>query len=287
MIELSNVSFGYGDSPLYSDLSINFQFGGCYGLLGLNGAGKTSLIKLVAGALFPDAGTIRVLDRNPGQRQAEHLVDICFVAEKPVAPAVSVDRWLAQQLCFRPAFQETCFHELLKQFDLTEIDRLKTLSFGQLKKFSLAAAFSSGAKVLLLDEPTNGLDIPGKIAFRKMLSAMAGPEHIIVISTHQVRDLENLLDPLVLINAGKLLCNISQEELAAGFSTGHLADLTGQPVVFARRVSCGYSALLARPGELLDLELFFEAAIHSPERFQAAVHGEALAEYQDTEELQS
>jgi ABC-2 type transport system ATP-binding protein len=285
MITMDAVTFGYGKRPLFEGLSLSLKPGTCYGLLGLNGAGKTSLLKLAAGALLPAAGAIDAFGRNPGKREAAQLADLCFVPEDPLAPPMTVAQWLDRISVFRPRFDRERFYALLKDFDLDGKRKISTWSYGQRKKFALAGALASGARMLLLDEPTNGLDIPSKAQFRRALSSMHDPERVIVVSTHQVRDLENLIDPVVVVHRGKTVFEASVDELAARLSTARLTELDGRPVITARKDAVGWSALLAEPGLSLDIELVFEAAVYAPSRLSAAMAGQSLPAFKPEEAL--
>jgi ABC-2 type transport system ATP-binding protein len=285
MITMNAVTFGYGGRPLFEDLSLSLKPGTCYGLLGLNGAGKTSLLKLAAGALLPSGGSIEAFGREPGKRSAAHLADLCFVPEDPLAPEMTVDRWLARIALFRPAFDAQQFSDLLREFSLDGKGKISTWSYGQRKKFAIAAAIASGARLLLLDEPTNGLDIPGKTQFRRVLSSMLDADKVIVVSTHQVRDLENLMDPIVVVDQGHVVFEVTIDALAATLSSVRLPDLAGRPVVAARRDALGWHALVAEPGPALDIELLFEAAIASPDRLAVAMAGRDLAAFDPQEAL--
>jgi ABC-2 type transport system ATP-binding protein len=279
------MTFGYGKKALFSGLDLHLEPGVVYGLLGLNGAGKTSLLKLAAGALRPQAGSIEVFGRQPGLRGADHLADLAFVPEDPWLPPLKPKAWLDRFAVFRPAFDRTRFQALSDELALDPDKLLTKYSYGQRKKFALAAALASGSRTLLLDEPTNGLDIPSKAQLRRVLAAAAEPSRIVVVSTHQVRDLEHLIDPIVVVHNGKVLFTLTSEELGSRLRTDHLASLDGAPVVYAERDAVGWSVLLERkPGEggeggSPDLELVFDAAVAATSRLDAALRGEALSPY--------
>ena len=285
MIDMNAVTFGYGGRPLFEGLSLSLRPGSCYGLLGLNGAGKTSLLKLAAGALLPLSGTIEAFGRDPGKRSAAHLADLYFVPEDPLAPEMTVDRWLRRIAVFRPAFDTPRFRLLLKEFALDEVGKISAWSYGQRKKFAIAGAIASGARLLLLDEPTNGLDIPGKTQFRRVLSSMVEADKVVVVSTHQVRDLENLMDPIVVVHQGHVVFEAAVETLTAALSSARLSELSGHRVVSARRDALGWHALLAEPGPALDIELLFETAISSPDRLNLALAGQELSAFNPQEAL--
>ncbi|MCE1196309.1 ABC transporter ATP-binding protein [bacterium] len=293
MVRIESMTFGYGKRPLFEDLDLDLEPGNVYGLLGLNGAGKTSLLKLMAGALRPQGGSIRAFGAEPCRRGVPFLADTVFVPEDPWFPALKPAAWLDRYAVFRPAFDRTRFAALSEEFALDADKQLTKYSYGQRKKFALAAALSSGARLVLLDEPTNGLDIPSKSQFRRALAKSAGEESIILVSTHQVRDLERLIDPALIVHGGKVLFSLGAEEISGKLGAARLSEL-GEGVVYAERDSVGYSALVDRArfnaGEgtgswggrqaevqAADLELVFNAAIAAPGRLAAALAGEKLA----------
>ena len=294
MIEIRSLTFGYGRSPLFDSLDLRLEGGRAYGLLGLNGAGKTSLLKLLAGALIPLSGKAEVFGRVPAKREAAHLADVAFVPEDPWLPSIPPSAWLARYAIFRPAFDRERFDELRREFVIGEQKALSKLSYGQRKKFALAAALASGARTILLDEPTNGLDIPSKMQFRKALVSALSEDRVIVVSTHQVRDLESLIDPILILDKGRLAIELDAEELSTTLASAHVSSLEGMQVVYAERDALGWSALVARRGgdgfspaaavssaavSSADLELVFNAALAEPSRLAAAVAGGELAPY--------
>jgi ABC-2 type transport system ATP-binding protein len=283
MISIRSMSFGYGKKTLFDSMDLDLEGGAIYGLLGLNGAGKTSLLKLLAGALLPRSGSLEVFGRDPARRQAAHLADVAFVPEDPWVPALKPDAWLARNTPFRPAFDRAAFDRLALEFELDPTKLLSRYSYGQRKKFALAAGLASGARTILLDEPTNGLDIPSKMQFRKVLAQAVTEERVIIVSTHQVRDLENLIDPILIMDKGKMPFKLDAGQIGRRLHCRRLSALDGLPVVFAQRDSLGWSALLVGPasGEALpaDLELLFNAATTQPGRLAQALSGQDMGAY--------
>jgi len=300
MIHIESMTFGYGKRPLFGGLDLKLEPGMAYGLLGLNGAGKTSLLKLLAGALRPQSGTIRVFGEEPWRKKASFLADTIFVPEDPWVPAVKPGAWLDRYAVFRPAFDRERVAVLSREFALEEDKLLTKYSYGQRKKFTLAAALASGARLILLDEPTNGLDIPSKSQFRRALAQSVDSGRIVIVSTHQVRDLERVIDPAVIVHGGKILFQLGSDIMAERLGAAHVSEL-GPDVVYAEKDRVGYSALLelgrgAGPDDVqaADLELVFNAAIAVPGRLETALKGEqlpqlgpadaALKEYSEKEE---
>ncbi|NLJ45684.1 MAG: ABC transporter ATP-binding protein [Treponema sp.] len=274
MVRFDAVTFAYGKRPLFEGLDLVLEAGSTVGLLGLNGAGKTSLLKLGAGALFPASGLVEIFGRKPGSRSAAVLADIAFVPEDPWGPSLSPETWISRYGAFRPAMDRELFRSLLSEFAVDPTKSVAKMSYGQRKKFAVAAALASGARAVFLDEPTNGLDIPSKAQFRRALAAASSPDRVIVVSTHQARDLENLLDPVVILHGGRILCSFPASDLSDRLSVERLSSLEGQPVIYAEPDALGWTALLAKPGAGSDLELAFTAAVSRPEALRAALEGQ-------------
>jgi ABC-2 type transport system ATP-binding protein len=279
MVQFSAVAFGYGRKPLFRGLDLAAEPGSTVGLLGLNGAGKTSLLKLAAGALFPASGAVSVFGRDPAKRSAAVLADVAFVPEDPWAPALSPEAWLGRFGVFRPGFDRGRFDGLLEEFAVDRTMDVAKMSYGQRKKFAVAVALASGARAVLLDEPTNGLDIPSKAQFRRALAVAAGPDRVIIVSTHQARDLENLLDPIVIVHAGKVLAAFPAAAAAEALAVERRPTAEGADVVWAERDALGVTALVAAGAPaggaraVPDLELVFTAAVNAPAAFAAALSG--------------
>ena len=210
MIEIKNVSFGYqAKKLLYKNLALNLSSGNIYGLLGKNGAGKSTLLKNMIGLLYPLEGSITVNGSNPAKRLPSFLETIYFIPEEVHVPAVTIDRYIGLFCPFYPLFNREHLMVYLDRLEVTTKAQLSTLSFGQQKKFIIAFALACNTKILLLDEPTNGLDIPSKKRFRKLIASVMNEERMIFISTHQIKDLDNLIDQVIIVDNGQLLLNAS------------------------------------------------------------------------------
>ena len=208
MIEIKNMTFGYSRKKLlYRDLSLSLGSGRIYGLLGRNGAGKSTLLKNMIGLLFPNSGSITVNDFKPGKRQPSFLETIYFIPEEVYVPSLTIKQYENLFAPFYPRFNTTEFSRYLDELDVRTDEKLNKLSFGQQKKFIIAFSLACNTPVLLLDEPTNGLDIPSKKQFRKLIASVMSDQRMIFISTHQIRDLDNLIDQIVIVDEGRLLLN--------------------------------------------------------------------------------
>jgi len=206
MIDLSNVSFGYKkNKPLFNSLNLEIEKGNIYGLLGKNGAGKTTLMKLIAGLIFPKGGDINVMGFTPQNRHPNFLADVYFIHEELYAPQIKVSTYEKIYAPFYPNFDHAKFKNHLNEFGLEKNKVLTKMSYGQKKKVLLSFGLACNSRLLILDEPTNGLDIPSKSQFRKLLAQSISDERTFIVSTHQVRDMANLIDPIIILEDGEII----------------------------------------------------------------------------------
>lgn len=208
MIEINNLYFKYKSAKeLFTDLNLQLKAGSVYGLLGKNGAGKTTLLKLIAGMLFPESGICRVLGFTPQHRLPQFLQEIYFIPEEFYVPPITAKTYVNLYAPFYTNFDNKIFQDAMNEFDLPTNKELTTLSYGQKKKFLVVFGLAANCKLLLLDEPTNGLDIPSKSQFRKLLASTLTEDKAFIIATHQVRDLETLIDTVVILDDGRVIFN--------------------------------------------------------------------------------
>jgi ABC-2 type transport system ATP-binding protein len=219
MLRISNLVFRYKKgSFLFDNLNLELIPGNIYGLLGKNGAGKTTLLKIMCGLLFPKEGECLFNGMNPAKRDPRFLADLYFVPDSFYLPNVKISEYVKLYSPFYEKFNKGQFEEYLNKMEVNGDVKLNSLSFGQKKKFIISFGLATNASLILLDEPTNGLDIPSKAAFRKILASITTDEKIIVISTHQVRDMKNLIDPIIILDDGKIILNRSMEEVSSKIS---------------------------------------------------------------------
>ena len=214
MIKIQNLAFSYGKEEVLKNISMDLEPGRIYGLLGENGVGKTTLLTLLCGLKKTQAGTIDADGQDPYKRNPLLLQEQYYLPDE-VAPVN--DRalgWAKATGKFWPRFSQENFEAILKEFEVNPQQKMNAMSAGQLKKTYIALALSCGARYLYLDEPTNGLDIPSKAQFRSALMKYTAEDSTIVISTHQVRDLENIIDPIIILDRRDVLLNASIEEIA-------------------------------------------------------------------------
>jgi ABC-2 type transport system ATP-binding protein len=270
MIDIKNLSFGYSKKKLlYKDLNLEFEAGNIYGLLGRNGAGKSTLLKNIIGLLFPVTGSITVNGNIPGKRYPSFLETIYFIPEEVYVPALSVHRYVDLFSKFYKGFNKEQFYDYLQRLDVATEKKLNTLSFGQQKKFIIAFALACNTKVLLLDEPTNGLDIPSKKGFRKLIASVMNDERTILVSTHQVRDLDNLIDHVVIVDNGELILNASIKDIGEKLSFKTIdEELPGITILYEEESLKGRTAVVentSRENSRINLEHLFNAVTESSE----------------------
>ena len=269
MIEIKDLSFGYSRKKLlYRNLNLKLNAGSIYGLLGKNGAGKSTLLKTFIGLLFPTAGSISVDGFVPRKRLPSFLETIYFIPEEVYVPSLTVNRYISLFSPFYPAFSKEQLFDYLNRLDVETNKKLNTLSFGQQKKFIIAFALACNTKVLLLDEPTNGLDIPSKKRFRKLIASVMNDERMIFISTHQIRDLDNMIDQVIIVDGGDLLVNASVTEIGEKLSFKTVNELTDDIVVLYEEDSLKGKSIVTenknREHSKVNLEHLFNAVSENP-----------------------
>jgi len=214
LVSARNVSKFYGSVRAVDDVSFDIEKGKITGLIGPNGAGKTTLLKAVLG-LTDCQGSLSVLGLDPFRQRKELMQNICFIADVAVLP-----RWIrvTQLLDFieavHPRFSRSRAEELLSRTKVRPDAKVRELSKGMVTQFHLSIITAIDAKLLVLDEPTLGLDI----IFRKefygnLLNDYFDGERTILITTHQVEEIENLLTDIMFINDGKIILDTSMEDL--------------------------------------------------------------------------
>lgn len=262
MIELNNLSFAYRRKhPVLSNITLNLSTGHIHGLLGCNGIGKTTLLKIVCGIMRPDCGRVCVDGRNPMDRHPEMLSSMFIVPEEFDLPNVSLRRYAAITAPFYPNFDMEQMLGYCRELNVDADVRLHSLSMGQRKKAYIAFALACNVRMLLLDEPTNGLDIPSKGAFRRLLAGYVDDERMVVISTHQVADVEQLIDNIVILDTEGVALNATTAEICSRLSFGRVSD--GAKVLYRERSVVGDVAVAINDsGEesSLNIELLFNAA---------------------------
>jgi len=216
MIDIKSVDFSYSrNTKLLSGLSLQLETGRIHGLLGKNGEGKSTLLKLISGLVFPQKGEIEVMGFLPQKRLPEMLQDIFFLPEELPQLSMNIENYEKVYAPFYPNFNSEQFNKFLKEFEIeNKKSLLNKLSHGQKKKVMIAFGLATNTRLLLLDEPTNGLDIPSKGQFRRMVASGINEERCLVISTHQVHDLDSLIDNIIIMDGHEIVFNQSIENIA-------------------------------------------------------------------------
>ena len=262
MIQIQDLNFAYPrQQALFSGLSVHLGAGSITGLLGKNGAGKTSLLKLLTGLLHPCSGEVSVLDHNPGKREVTMLSNVFLVPEEFYFPSITINDYRKAYAPFYPQFDQGMMDRILTEFELHPESNLQRLSHGQKKKFLIAFALSTRCRLLVLDEPTNGLDIPSKALFRKILAGSLHDDQLVVISTHQVKDVENLIDKILILDNGKVIFHQTIAEISQKvcFVSGTSNDVEG--AIYSEAVPGGYRLMMPNGHDEteVDIELLFNA----------------------------
>lgn len=213
MIEIKDLEFCYNKKVVFKNISLSFEKGHIYGLLGQNGVGKTTLLKLISGLQKPKHGSCTIDGSISYARQPDMLSNIFFISEDFAIPKSSPIRHVTDLGVFYPRFSLDFFQELCREFEIDPQQQYPRMSFGQQKKALIATALSLRTDYLLLDEPTNGLDIPSKTTFRKIISQHCSDDNTIIISTHQVKDIENLIDPIIILDQDEVLLKATFEDI--------------------------------------------------------------------------
>ncbi len=274
MIDIKDFSFAYKTTHVFDNINLQFQKGAIYGLLGENGVGKTTLLKVISGLLRPTAGSCTVDDYTSFDRRPEFLQNIFLLPDEvPLPDSATPNRFFGDLAPFYPKQDAAMLSHLAGELHIDLERKFKEMSFGQQKKSLLACALALNTDYLLLDEPTNGLDIPSKADFRRILSERVSPdcksggtEQTIIISTHQVKDVENLIDPIIIISNNNVLLNASVEQITEKL----YFEYGGQQrpdALYSEMMPGGYLNVLLNDGmgeSQINIEGLFNAVLRNP-----------------------
>ena len=270
MITLKELSFSYSRKKEVLD-RINLEVGSGHicGLLGKNGEGKTTLLNLLSGQIFPDQGSCLVLEEIPSERNARFLQQIFLLPEEISMPEVTAIEYIKMYAPFYPTFRDDICKACVESFEINLSDRLSKMSQGQRKKVAITLALAAHTPLLLMDEPTNGLDIPSKATFRRLVASLIDDNQTVIISTHQVRDLESLIDTVLILDQRQILLNKTLNEIGEKLYFGPL--LPEEKALYSEPTPQGTIGVTARVGKeetAVSLELLFNAAITYPKEIQ-------------------
>ena len=264
MIEVNNISFKYkGQKALVFDgFSLQLEENRIYGLLGKNGTGKSTLLYLLSGLLRPISGSVCCDSVAASKRLPSMLQDIFLVAEEFDLPNVSLKEYVCLNRPFYPHFSEEVLKRCLSDFELSDDIHLGELSMGQRKKAYMSFALATQTKYLFMDEPTNGLDIPSKSQFRRVIAQNMTDDRMVIISTHQVHDVEQLLDYILILDQRSLLLDASVQDISEQYTFEYRTPQQMDDSVLYAEPTLQGNAVIARHKEgdaetQINLELLF------------------------------
>ena len=272
MITINDLSFKYGKKEVLNDISMKLEAGKIYGLLGENGVGKTTLLKIISGLQKPWKGTCSVFGESPFDRTPSFLSRLFYLPEELefIQNDYSIRDFAKMNAPFYPKFDNEKFETILKEFEVDGDKKLNRLSYGQTKKAALSFAIATNAELLLLDEPSNGLDIPSKTLFRRIIVQYVSDNTCTLISTHQVRDLENLIDPIIILDNKAVLVNASLEKISEKLYFGLYPSVPAN-ALYSEPTPGGYLCVMENEdlGESkVNIEALFNATMHHKRRIK-------------------
>jgi ABC-2 type transport system ATP-binding protein len=263
MIEVSNLTFGYSKKALlFKNLNLTLSAGHIYGLLGKNGAGKSTLLKNLAGLVYPQEGSCVMNGYQASKRLPAFLQELFFIPEEMHMPALTALQFMESTGHFYPRFSAEQFQKMLNQFEVPLDRQLNTLSFGQQKKAMISFGLATNTSFLIMDEPTNGLDIPSKVQFRKIIVNSLTDERCIIISTHQVRDLDSLIDTLLVLHEQEIVLNSPLDVIAEKIQFTTAAQANTEHVLYKEENMIGANTISVNTDQKfgkVDMEILFNA----------------------------
>jgi ABC-2 type transport system ATP-binding protein len=265
MLEINNLHFAYSKkSVLFRGLDLSLRDGHIYGLFGKNGAGKSTLLKNMTGLAFPLKGNCLLDGVDVSERPVAVLEEIFFIAEEIFLPPLTPVEFVKNTAGFYPKFDQDNFYHYLKLLEVDQYANMSRQSYGQQKKALIAFGLATNTKLMLMDEPTNGLDIPSKVQFRKLIASVQTENRCIVISTHQVRDLESLIDTMLVLHNGEILVNKSLDEVGEKLSFGIYPGTAEIPALYQEENIRGKNVIMpntTKEFSKVDIELLFNGII--------------------------
>ncbi|MBO4761030.1 MAG: ATP-binding cassette domain-containing protein [Bacteroidales bacterium] len=264
MIKIKDLEFSYNGIPVLTGITTDLEEGKIYGLLGENGVGKTTLLTLLCGLKKVDSGHIDTDGKDPYKRLPETLQNQYYIPDEVAPVNMKAIKYAETAGQFWPDFDMEKFLKIMTVFENDPLKNMAKMSAGQLKKTYISFALACNTRYIFMDEPTNGLDIPSKTSFRSIIMQYTSENTTVVISTHQVRDLENIIDPIIILDRRDVLLNASVEEITSKlyFDYGNILD---PDALFCEKIPGGYIQVAEnRTGEdsKINVEALFNA-VHS------------------------
>lgn len=261
MITTNKLTFGYTSArPVLSNITLNLELGHIHGLLGCNGIGKTTLLKLMCGIMRPQSGEVRVGGVDPMKREVSTFQELMIIPEEFDLPNVTLEKFAQITSPLYPRFDIGQMRHYCEEFHVDPNEKLHSMSMGQRKKAYISFALACNVQTLLLDEPTNGLDIPSKSVFRRLLAGYVDDNRMVIISTHQVADVEQLLDSIVVLDEQGVALNATTTEICRRLKFGKAED--EDKVIYSERTLQGDMAVMLNEHDedsVLSIELLFNA----------------------------
>lgn len=270
MISFNQLGFRYRlGSQVFRDFSMTLSPGHVYGVLGENGVGKSTLMKLASGVLIPTAGSVTIDGREASLREEATMAKIIYLPEEFSLPALTLDEFRKVTTPFYPSFSDESFEECCRVLDVVRDRRLDKLSMGQRKRAYLAFAFACRAEWLLLDEPTNGLDVAAKEAFRRLVARYVDEGQSIIISTHSVREIDSLIDHLIILDRKGIVLDASIGKIGSRLRFGRCS--AEEEPLYSESTLAGTSGVVVNTTDEespVDIEMLFMASLRSTERLR-------------------
>ena len=266
MIEIKDLSFSYKkQTNLFNKLCLEAKPGHIYGLLGTNGSGKTTLLKQICGLLFPKDGTCLIDNMESRKRNPEFLKKFYFIPEEYNTPSISIENFIKIYSPFYPKFEQKDFENYANQLNVPTDKKLNKMSYGQKKKFLLSFGLACNTDVVLMDEPTNGLDIPSKSIFRKIIASAISEEKTFIISTHQIKDIDSIIDGVIILDKGVIRFNNYIDDISDKLKfTTTKEDDSNPEILYSEKSLAGNKSIMKNlNGDFTkpDMELLFNSII--------------------------
>ena len=269
MIQTKDLNYGYQKfQPVLKKISLNLPEGHIYGLLGKNGVGKSTLLKVLTGALLGE-GEYKVGGYDPRDRKGEMQEQIRLVPENEAIFENTILELAKVTAPLYPTFNQELLENALKEFEVPTDKKLTLMSLGQQKKALISLSLACNTPYLFMDEPTNGMDIPSKSSFRRIVASSVNENSTVLISTHQVDDLEGLIDYVVILENDGVLLSASLQKIGQKLCFGVAEE--GDEVLYSEPTLRGpWSVMINKSGEEMpvDIKILFSAVVKNPARFK-------------------
>ena len=269
MIQTNGLNYGYNKyQPVLKQITLNLPEGHIYGLLGKNGVGKSTLLKILTGALLGD-GEYKVGGFDPRERKAEMQQQIRLVPENEALFDLTIGQLAKITAPLYPTFDNELLENALAEFEVPADKKLTLMSLGQQKKAIISLSLACNTPYLFMDEPTNGMDIPSKSSFRRIVASSINEKTTVLISTHQVDDLDGLIDYVVILENDGVLLSASLQEIGQKLCFGLPEE--GDEVLYSEPSLKGaWSVMINKSGEEMpvDIKLLFSAVVKHPDVFK-------------------